>query len=72
MKFNIYIIIGGENVLKKIVKFISSIMGIAVGYIIGKVLITLGIKQIRQQAMETTLRTKTVEPLHTTLWMIQP
>ena len=45
MKFNIYIIMGGENVLKKIVKFISSIMGIAVGYIIGKVLITLGIKQ---------------------------
>ena len=45
MKYNIYIIMGGENVLKKIVKFISSIMGIAVGYIIGKVLITLGIRQ---------------------------
>ena len=31
--------------LKKIVKFISSIMGIAIGYIVGKVLITLGIRQ---------------------------
>ena len=31
--------------LKKIVKLISSIMGIAIGYIVGKVLITLGIRQ---------------------------
>ena len=44
MKFNIYII-GGENVLRKIVKLISSIMGISIGYIIGKILITLGIRQ---------------------------
>ena len=31
--------------LKKIVKLISSIMGIAIGYFVGKVLITLGIRQ---------------------------
>ena len=31
--------------LEKIVKLISSIMGIAIGYIVGKVLITLGIRQ---------------------------
>ena len=31
--------------LKKIVKLISSIMGIAIGYIVGKVLITLGLRQ---------------------------
>ena len=31
--------------LKKIVKLISSIMGIAIGCIVGKVLITLGIRQ---------------------------
>ena len=31
--------------LKKSVKLISSIMGIAIGYIVGKVLITLGIRQ---------------------------
>ena len=31
--------------LKKIVKLISSIMGIAIGYIVGKVLLTLGIRQ---------------------------
>ena len=31
--------------LRKIVKLLSSIMGIAIGYIVGKVLITLGIRQ---------------------------
>ena len=31
--------------LEKIVKLISSIMGIAIGCIVGKVLITLGIRQ---------------------------